>query len=127
MRRYLKPGAIALAVVAILAVIVGTTVAFADSPDEEATTAGPKDVFIGKVAESLGLDEEQVADAFQSALEDMFAERLVLRLDQAVGEGLITEGEATEIMDWVNDRPEALKKLRPPRDRFQMRDVWQIP
>ena len=127
MRRYLKPGAIALAVVAILAVIVGTTVAFADSPDEEATTAGPRDVFIGKVAESLGLDEAQVAEAFHNAVQDMFTERLVLRLDRAVEEGIITEGEATEIMDWVNDRPEALKKLRPPGDRFQMRDAWQIP
>lgn len=127
MRRYLKPGAIALAVVAILAVVVGTTLAFADSPDEDATGGGPRDVFIGKVAESLGLDDEQVAEAFKDAVQDMIDEALLLRLDKAVEEGIITEGEATEIMDWLNDRPEALKKLGPPGGRLQMRDAWQIP
>ncbi len=127
MRRYLKPGAIALAVVAIFAIVIGTTVAFADSPDENATAARPRDVFIGKVAESLGLDDEQLADAFKDARQEMVGEALQLRLDNAVEEGIITEGEATEIMEWWNDRPEALEKLGPPGGRFQARDAWQIP
>jgi len=127
MRRCLKPGAIALAVAVIIAIAIGTTLAFADSPDDNATAEGPRDVFIGKVAESLGLDDEQLAEAFKNARQEMVGEALQLRLDKAVEEGIITEDEATEIMDWWNDRPEALEKLSPPARRHHLRDVWQTP
>ena len=115
MKRYLKIGAVALLAVAIIGVIAGSAIAFADSSegDADATTQGPRQVFVAKVAEQLGLETEQVANAFQQAHQEMCQEAQQLRLQKALEEGLITEDEASEIQDWWQQQPEALQKLGP--------------
>ncbi len=125
MRKYLKLGMIALVAVAVLATVVGTTIAFAGSPDEDANAdSGPRQVFISKVANILGLEEDQVADAFGQARQEMFQEAQEQRLQKAIDDGLITEEEATQIREWWQDRPEALQSLGQP-DRPQLRNAWQ--
>lgn len=125
MRKYLKLGTIALVAVAVLAAVVGTTVAFAGSPDGDANANGvPRQVFISKVANILGLEEEQVADAFIQARQEMFKETQEQRLQQAIEDGLITEEEATQIREWWQDRPEALQSLGQP-GHPQIRNAWQ--
>jgi hypothetical protein len=124
MRRYIKLGVIALVVVAVFAAVIGTTVAFAGSPDGDTNAdGGPRQVFIGKVANILGLEEEQVADAFGQAHQQMFQEAQEQRIQQAIEDGLITEEEATQIRQWWQDRPEALETLgQPGQPRF--RNAW---
>ncbi len=125
MRKYLKLGTIALVAVAILAAVVGTTIAFAGSPDGDANADGvPRQVFISKVANILGLEEEQVADALKLARQEMFQEAQEQRLQKAIEDGLITEEEADQIKQWWQDCPEALQRLGPP-GRLQMRNAWQ--
>ena len=118
MRKYLKLGVIALVAVAVLAAVIGTTVAFAGSSDGDADTdGGPGKVFVSKVATILGLEEEQVADAFRQAGQEMSQEAREAReqrLKKAIEDGLITEEEATQIREWWQDRPEALQSLGQP-------------
>ena len=125
MRKYLKLGTIALVAVAVLAAVVGTTIAFAGSPDGDANAGdGPGKVFVSKVANILGLEEEQVADAFIQARQEMFLEAQEQRLQQAIEDGLITEEEATQIREWWQDRPEALQSLGKP-GHPQIINAWQ--
>lgn len=116
MKRYLKIGAIALMAVALIGAVAGSAVAFADSDSLEADAnamCGPQQVFVTKVAGLLGLDPEQVADAFAQARQEMFQEGRQMRLEKALEEGLITEDEASEIQDWWQQQPDAVQKLGP--------------
>jgi len=101
-----------IALVAIIALGVGiTAVVSAESPEGEAGSAGgPRQIFISKVADILGLDEEQLADAFIQARQEMWEECCEQRLQRAVEEGRITEGEAEQIREWLQSRPEALQQ-----------------
>ena len=115
MRKHLKLGVIALVAVAVLAAVVGTSVAFAGSSDGDVDTDdGPGKVFVSKVANILGLEEGQVADSFRQARQEMFQEAQEQRLQQAIEDGLITEEEAGQIREWWQDRPEALQSLGQP-------------
>jgi hypothetical protein len=79
-----------------------------DTTDNETS---PHDIFVGKVAEKLGLDKETVATAIQEARREMMDEALAERLQQAVTDGRITQEEADQILEWMNNRPAALDDL----------------
>jgi len=123
MRKYMKFGLIAI--VALTALSVGiTAIAFAESPEGEVgSDTGPRQIFLSKVADILGLDEEQVADAFKQARQEMREERQEQRLQNAIDEGLITEAEANQIRGWWDSRPEAMQQLGP-QGRQHMRNTW---
>jgi len=123
MRKYMKYGIISI--VAIIALGVGiTAVVSAESPEGEAGSAGgPRQIFLSKVADILGLDEEQLADAFLQAQQEMRDEAQEQRLQTAIEEGLITEQEAEQIREWWNSRPEALQQLGA-QGRHHMRNAW---
>ncbi len=74
----------------------------------------PHDIFVSKVAQKLGLDEETVAAAMDEARDEMRLEALEERLQEAVDEGTITQDEADQILQWEQSRPEALDKLGGP-------------
>jgi len=67
---------------------------------------------LSRVAEILGISEEELSDAFAQVRQEMMAERCEEAfyefLEQAIEEGLITEEEAEEIKEWWEQRPEAL-------------------
>jgi hypothetical protein len=69
---------------------------------------------LSRVADKLGISEEELSDAFAQAKEDIMAERgeqaFDKLLDRAVEEGLITEAEAAEIADWWEQKPEAFNR-----------------
>ncbi|MBA7470919.1 hypothetical protein ES703_50386 [subsurface metagenome] len=111
MRKYMKYGIISI--VAIIALGVGiTAVVSAESPEGEVgSDGGPRQIFLSKVADILGLDEEQLADAFLQAQQEMRDEAQEQCLQTAVEEGLITEQEAEQIREWWDSRPEALQQL----------------
>ncbi len=122
MKRYMKYGIIAI--VAVVALSVGiTAVVSAESPEAEVgSDTGPGQIFAGKLADILGLDEGEVADAVQQARQDMREEMQQQRLQTALEERLITEEEAEQIQDWWDSRPEAMQQLGPPG--HHMRNTW---
>ena len=125
MRKHMK--FVVIAVAAILVLTIGlTTTAFAWGPSggEGEGDNGPVRTFISKVASTLGLGEEQVADAFKQARQEMRDEAREQRLQQAVENGLITEEEADQIREWWQNRPEALDELGP-CGRLQARNTWR--
>ncbi len=71
---------------------------------------------LSRVAEILGISEEELSNAFAQAKQEMMAERCEVAfyefLKQAIEEGLITEEEAEEIKEWWEQRPEALNWAR---------------
>ncbi|PKB63532.1 MAG: hypothetical protein BZY80_07150 [SAR202 cluster bacterium Io17-Chloro-G2] len=71
-----------------------------------------------RVAEILGLGEEEVQDAFQQAGKEMRDERFQSRMDRLVEKGQITEGEAVEAVEWYQSRPE---NIGPGRRGFSMK------
>jgi hypothetical protein len=69
---------------------------------------------LSRVADKLGISEEELSDAFAQAKEDIMAERgeqaFDELLDRAVEEGLITEEEAAEIAGWWEQKPETFNR-----------------
>ncbi|MBM4462929.1 MAG: hypothetical protein FJ012_06275 [Chloroflexi bacterium] len=71
---------------------------------EEQSTPGQ--TFISKVANILGLPEEQVAAAFKQARQEMQDEALQNWLQKLVDEGRITQEEADQYLEWWQSRPD---------------------
>ena len=61
-----------------------------------------------RVAEILGVSEEELVNAFDQARQEMREETFISYLDKAVEKGLITQDEADEIADWWLNRPETV-------------------
>lgn len=99
---------IATLAAALVLMIALSPLAFADEP---AANAGPVRGLIGRVAVILGLPEQQVADAFKQAKQEMRDEALDQRLQKAVDSGRLTAAEAEEIQAWLEARPEALDRF----------------
>lgn len=59
-----------------------------------------------RVAEILGLGEQEVQDAFQEAGREMQDERFQRRMDRLVEKDQITEDEAVEAVEWYQSRPD---------------------
>ncbi len=113
MKKYMKVGLIALA--AVTALSFGfTAIAAAQSTDGVVTdNEGPGQMFVGKLADILGMEEGQVSDAMQQARREMREECQQQRLQHALDEGLITDADAEQIQEWWDNRPEAMQQLGP--------------
>ena len=107
--------------VAILVLGVGgTTIAMAqegeepEPQDEELTAEVGENDFLARVAEILGIPEEELREAFKQARQEMMEERWEKAfnrlLDKAVAEGLLTPEEAEEIREWWEQKPEVLDR-----------------
>ena len=97
--------------VAALLLTVGATAAVMaqEEPTPPPETCGRG--FIARVAEILGIPQEDLVNAFKQAQQEMIDDALDRALDRAVEEGRITEPEANEIREWLEQRPEALDGL----------------
>jgi len=62
---------------------------------------------LARVAQILGITEEELVNAFQQARQEMRGEAFLRWLDKAVEEGLITTEEYDEIVAWWEEKPEA--------------------
>ncbi len=96
--------AVGLVTVAILALAISGGAILAQEGDTDGD--GAKKGMAARVAEILGLGEEEVQDAFKEARRDMQDERFESRMDNLVEKGQITEDEATAAVDWYQSRPE---------------------
>ncbi len=114
---------VSVLVAILLLTIGGTTLAMAQEeeevePEDELTTEEEimpdvgTDRLLARVAEILGISEEELREAFRQAREEVQDERfekaLYQMLDKAVEEEILAPEEAEEIKEWWEQRPEAL-------------------
>jgi hypothetical protein len=95
---------LAILAVVILAGSIGGIV-YAQGEDEEEDVPTRIEV-LDRVAEKLGIDPQELKDAFTEVIDEMQAEIQLKWLDKAVEEGLITEEEAQEYSEWWAARPD---------------------
>lgn len=79
----------------------------ADAQDDSARKS-----MASRVAEILGLGEEEVQDAFKQAGREIKDEKFQNRMDRLVENGKLTEDEAAEAVDWFQSRPENISHGR---------------
>lgn len=117
MQRKKKFALISMAVIVALSLVafgLYTTVFAQDSEDngsQNSDNVTPYETFIGKVADKLGLEYDVVYNAIQEAHQEMIDEAVQERLQDAVDEGLITQEQADQILQWIQNRPDALDQL----------------
>jgi len=99
---------ISAVVVALLLTVGATVTVMAEGEEEETGENG----LLGRVAEILGIDEEDLTAAFTQARQEMSEAAFIDRVNEAVAEGLITQEQADAITGWWQQRPdEALGEL----------------
>lgn len=103
-------------IVTVLLLTVATTAAVMaqeEEPvqDEPALQPEGRMGLLARVAEILGITQEELVDAFRQARQDMRDEAFLKYLAKAVEKGVITQEEADEIKEWRENKPEALDRL----------------
>lgn len=96
--------------VAVLVLTVGGT-AMVMAQEEEPPTTPEANGILARVAEILGISQEDLSNAFEQAKQDIKQEAFVRFLNKAVEEGRISQEEADEILQWWEQRPEVVERL----------------
>ena len=94
----------ALTAVVALGISGGAVLAQTAGPNGDSPVKG----MISRVASILGLEKEQVQDAFDEAVAGMRAEKIKARLDALEENGRITSDQRDDLEDWINSMPEGL-------------------
>ena len=101
--------------VAVLLTVGTTATVLAEGGDEDTTTVTEEESeegFLNRLADILGIEKEDLINAFEQARQEMCEAAFIDRVNEAVAEGLITQEQADEITGWWLQRPdEALGKL----------------
>ena len=98
-----------IGLVALMAAVIGlgSATVLAQESDGETSRLG----IIARVANILGLEEQQVQDAFDQARQELrdeqFEEMVGQRLDALVESGRITQEQADELREWYAERPDS--------------------
>ncbi len=87
---------------------LGLTGAAVLAHNEDGEKQSPKDAVAAKVAEILGIEEQDVKDALQEATQAVRSERTQHRLDDMVAAGQLTQVQADAYLQWYEARPEGL-------------------
>ncbi len=105
---------IPVAVLALAVALVGGVVLAEGTGDGDSSgggiSEGSSKGFAARVAEILGLEEDTVADAMEQARQEMHDERVEAWLDKMVESGKITQEQADDYQEWLDDRPEGLDR-----------------
>lgn len=108
-----KMKSLVVVLVAVFLLTVGTTVALAqegsDQPPQPQPVSNP---LWAKVAQLLGISEQELTDAFAQAHQQLRQEKIDQYLAEAVEKGIITQDEAKQITEWWAKRPAAVDKLK---------------
>jgi len=99
---------VSVLVVVILLTVGGTATVMANDESTAIDDETGRKGLQARVAEILGVSEEELVNAFEQAQQEMRGEAFISYLDKAVENGLITQDEADEIADWWLNRPEAV-------------------
>ena len=96
------------ALVATLLLTIGSVTTVMAEGEEE-TTPPPEATANGllkRVAGILGIDEEDLSNAFEQAQQEICEDAFINRLNQAVKEERITQDQADDILEWWGQRPD---------------------
>ena len=100
---------ISVLVATLLLTVGGVTMVMAEGEEETTPLAEARAKgLLERVADILEIDQEALIDAFEQAQQEMCEEAFINRLNQAVEEGLITQGQADEIIEWWGQKPGVL-------------------
>ncbi len=97
---------VAVLVAILLLTVGGTAMVMAEEPTP--TPEPSNNGLLARVAEKLGVSQEELSNAFRQARQEMREEAFTGFLDKAVEEGRLTEEEADEIKEWWEQKPEVL-------------------
>lgn len=103
-------------VVAILLLAMGGTATV--MAQEEESIPPPRtggEGVLAQVADILNIPQEELASAFNQARQEMRQETFHRFLNKAVGQGRLTQDEADPIINWWEQRPEAVDRICLPR------------
>ena len=100
--------------VTVLALGAGAIVMAADTttPTTTTATAAKSNTLFANVAATLGVTEQQLTDAFNTANAQAQSQKIDQALAQAVTKGTITQAEADAIKAWLTQKPAAADALK---------------
>ena len=99
-------------VVAILLLAMGGTATV--MAQEEESIPPPRtggEGVLAQVADILNIPQEELVSAFNQARQEMRQETFHRFLNKAVGQGRLTQDEADPIIDWWQQKPEAVDQI----------------
>ena len=111
----------------LLLTVTGAATVMADDGSTATENVTSTNSFLVRVADKLGITEEELANTFREARQEMSGEAFIRYLDKAVEEGLITQQEANEIKEWWEQKPEGIDCLSPHRflgETLHNRHMW---
>ena len=91
-----------------LGITTGAVLAQGGGDDGDSTSKS----LASRVADILGLDEASVQAALQQAVTEARQERWQDRLDRMVDQGVITQEQADEYLQWLESKPEGIPHRR---------------
>lgn len=102
--------------VAVLAAILllsvgGTAMVIAQEEEPTPTPEAGANGLLARVADILGISQEELGNAFRQAQQEMRQETFLRFLDKAVAQERITQAEADEFLEWWEQRPETCDRL----------------
>jgi len=99
-RRKLIAG-ILVATMALTGVLVGTV-----SADEGEGTANHREALMARVAEILGIDQQDLENAFEQSMQERMGEARDDRCQALIDGGIITQDQVDECREWMESRPD---------------------
>ncbi len=99
---------VSVLVAVVLLTVGGVAAVMADDGSTPTSNTANTTGLLARVAKNLGITEEELANAFEQAQQEMRQEAFIRSLDRAVEKGLIAPEEADEIKGWWAQRPEVM-------------------
>ena len=100
---------VSVLVAVVLLTVGGIATVMADDGSTLTSNTTSTNGLLVRVAEKLGVTEEELSSVFKQARQEMREEAAIRALAKAVEKGRITEEEASEIKGWWEQRPEVLE------------------
>ncbi len=124
-----------VAVMVAVLVLTAGSAALVMAQEEEPPPTPETNGLLSKVAEILGIPQEDLSNAFQQARQELKQDAFQQFLNKAIEEGRINQEEADEYLEWWEQRPEAadilLQRLIGPRAlrgrRMQQQGIMPMP
>lgn len=109
--RYKKKWVFFSVVLAVLILVTGILAGAAYAQTPTPTDADSGKTLLGRVAAILGIEQQEVEDAFAQARKEMRSEAQKARLDKLVEQGRITQEQADDYQTWLESRPDVPANL----------------
>ena len=104
---------VSVLVAVVLLTVGGAAAVMADDGSTATDNETGRKGLQARVAENLGVTDEELASAFREARQEMCEAAFIRYLDKALAEERITEDEYNAIIAWWEARPEAVDSLFP--------------